>query len=721
MQQATAVAQDTSGNTYIAGYTDAADFPVVNAAFARGGGVDAFLIKLDPSWNVVFSTYLGGSGDDRATALGVDTQGNVYVAGSTTSSSIAGVTLSRSGAAQDGFVVKLDPTGRTVLYAIAIGGSLNDTLNAMVVRPDGTVFAAGQTSSTDLPVVNAAQSTLRGVQNAFAVELGPSGTVVYCTYVGGSGRDGANGIAVDGNGIAWIAGSTTSNDFPLKSPLRSTFAGLQIGFVTRISANGSQFLFSTYLGGSGGGPITPESANAVAVDAQGNAFVAGITSSTDFPVLGAWQASAGGFSDAFLSSFDSGGNLRFSSYLGGGSWDCAYSVAVLPDGQVAVSGDTLSSDFPVSSSEQSWHAGGYLGFVAVFDNAGDQMPFSSYAEGGPSNAVLALTNTNPTVVVGVQSNGSPAIGTLATAAQVTTATTAQFADVPPSDYFFEAVNLLFDAGVTVGCAQSNSPQTRLFCPNDSIPREQMAAMIVRAVTGELTPSLYNHTQYFQDVPPSNQFYPHIQKLMDLGITIGCSQNPPLYCPGDAIPRWQMAIFMVRARLALYGAGFSSSPTPYFADVPTDVTGGAFPFIQRAYEEKVTSGCGSNPLIYCPDWLVTREQMAAFIMRGLFNKTMLVGPTAPYLAGVSLPNTVAATPGSQITVTITGANTSFQSGDTVTVPSGMLAVSNVVVNSATSITAALTVNGTAVAGPQALVVSSGGQNLTLPLAIKAGTY
>ncbi|MGA2186731.1 MAG: hypothetical protein ABSH47_27270, partial [Bryobacteraceae bacterium] len=123
----------------------------------------------------------------------------------------------------------------------------------------------------------------------------------------------------------------------------------------------------------------------------------------------------------------------------------------------------------------------------------------------------------------------------------------------------------------------------------------------------------------------------------------------------------------------------------------------------------------------PDWLVTREQMAAFIMRGLFNKTMLVGPTAPYLAGVSLPNTVAATPGSQITVTITGANTSFQSGDTVTVPSGMLAVSNVVVNSATSITAALTVNGTAVAGPQALVVSSGGQNLTLPLAIKAGTY
>jgi hypothetical protein len=113
-------------------------------------------------------------------------------------------------------------------------------------------------------------------------------------------------------------------------------------------------------------------------------------------------------------------------------------------------------------------------------------------------------------------------------------------------------------------------------------------------------------------------------------------------------------------------------------------------------------------------------MASFIMRALFNETTILGPTAPQLMGVS-PDAVAASPGSQITVTITGANTNFQSGDTVTVPSGMLTVSNVIVNWATSITATLTVNGTAVAGPQALVVTTRGQNLTLPLAINVGTY
>jgi hypothetical protein len=113
-------------------------------------------------------------------------------------------------------------------------------------------------------------------------------------------------------------------------------------------------------------------------------------------------------------------------------------------------------------------------------------------------------------------------------------------------------------------------------------------------------------------------------------------------------------------------------------------------------------------------------MASFIMRALFNQTTILGPTAPVVTGVS-PSAVAATSGSQIAVTITGANTNFQSGDTVTVPSGMLTVSDVAVNSTTSIAATLTVNGNAVAGPQALVVTSGGQNLALPLAIQVGTY
>ncbi len=230
----------------------------------------------------------------------------------------------------------------------------------------------------------------------------------------------------------------------------------------------------------------------------------------------------------------------------------------------------------------------------------------------------------------------------------------------------------------------------MFCPNDNVTREEMAAFIVRAVTGTTTPAIYNPTPYFTDVPTTNPFFPHIQKMKELGITTGCGTG--LFCPTDTIPRWEMAIFMVRARLALYGATFTTATTPYFADVPTNVEGNGvpFPFIQRSYEEHITNGCGTNPLIYCPDELVTRGQMASFIMRGLFNETTILGPTAPQVTGVS-PNTMASTLGTQITVTITGVNTNFQTGDTVTVPSGMLDVSNVVVNSATSITATLTAN------------------------------
>jgi hypothetical protein len=214
-------------------------------------------------------------------------------------------------------------------------------------------------------------------------------------------------------------------------------------------------------------------------------------------------------------------------------------------------------------------------------------------------------------------------------------------------------------------------------------------------------------------------------MEELGITAGCA--PGLFCPTDSIPRWEMAIFVIRARLTLYGASFPFNSTPYFGDVPTNVEGNGvpFPFIQKAKDEYVTNGCGTNPaltptLVYCPDELVTRGQMAAFIMRALFNQTTILGPTAPQVTGVA-PNTMASTVGTHISVTITGTNTNFHNGDTVTVPSGMLAVSNVMVHSTTSITATLTADSNVVAGPQALVVTSGGQNLTLPLAIKVGTY
>jgi probable HAF family extracellular repeat protein len=311
----------------------------------------------------------------------------------------------------------------------------------------------------------------------------------------------------------------------------------------------------------------------------------------------------------------------------------------------------------------------------------------------------------------------------ASASEVTTIqTTAQFNDVPPGATYFDAANLMFQAGVTTGCVEGSTPQARSYCPDQVVTRQEMAAFIDRAIAGATNPAIYNPTPYFQDVPDTNPFFAHIQNLMQFGITTGCSHSPALYCPYDAIPRWEMAMVLIRARLMLFGQSFAASTIPYFADAPTDVegTGMPFPFIQRAFEEQVTNGCGTSPLVYCPDQLVTRGEMASFVMRALFNETMTLCLTAPQLTGVS-PNALPATLGSQITVTITSVNTYFQNGDTLTVPSGMLTVSDVTVNAATSITATLTTNSTTVGAPQSLVVTSGGQNLTLPLAIKVGTY
>jgi len=388
-----------------------------------------------------------------------------------------------------------------------------------------------------------------------------------------------------------------------------------------------------------------------------------------------------------------------------------------PTGLTATPGNgQVSLTWTASSGATSYNA--YRGTTAGAERPtaiATGITTNSYIDSGLTNGMqyfykVAAVNTGGTSPLSNEASATPAM------------TVAEFNDVPPTASYFDAANLMFLAGVTTGCVAGSSPQTREFCPNDDVTREEMAAFIVRAVTGTITPAIYNPTPYFQDVPSTNPFFPHIQKLMDLGITTGCSQSPALFCPTNEIPRWEMAIFMIRARLMLYGASFSYNPTPYFADVPTNVEGNGmpFPYIQRAYEEAITNGCGTNPLVYCPDEVVTRGQMASFIMRGLFNETMVIGPTAPYLTAVT-PNTVSQTAGSQITVTITGANTNFQSGDAVTVPSGMLTVSNVVMNSATSISATLTVNANAVAGPQALVVTTGGQNITLPLAVRVGTY
>ncbi len=233
-----------------------------------------------------YATYLGGSGVDQGTGIAVDGSGNVYVAGDTTSPTFPtttgaySTTLAGGTSTGDAFVSKLSPDGSTLLYSTYLGGSGDEDVWHVAVDGAGEAEIVGYTDSTNYPTVNAAQGTYGGgVYNAFASKLSADGSaLVYSTYLGGNGDDEAYGLAVDSAGNAYVAGLTSSTNFPLKNALQGTFSGVYDAFVTEFDPNGA-LLYSTYLGGNG-----DDDAYGIALDGAGNAYVTGATTSSNFPV-----------------------------------------------------------------------------------------------------------------------------------------------------------------------------------------------------------------------------------------------------------------------------------------------------------------------------------------------------------------------------------------------------------------------------------------------------
>ncbi len=632
---------------------------------------------------------------------------------------------------QSDFVTKLGLDGKSIVWSTYYGVYGGVEGGAVALASSGNVWLGGDLVYTgSLPVSSDARNaSTYSPGRAFLAEIADS--TASCSYTINPSTQysyaaGHLDFAVTApSGCAWTAtpsagwihlirtSGTASGTIPLTVDANTTGStrtgtvtvGGQTYTITQPASSCTYQVNSPALGSSGGTATITVTAGA------GCPWDVELTTSDPAEVTSSLTGTGTGQVTVSIPQNTGANNLTYGVAIGGvtsnisvpGNTNCTVSF---PNGtNINLPADALPYSFPVTTNPNGC---GY--------NSSSDQPSWLALTSGPAGTVSYTVTLNGT---GLDRVGHLTVGgTQITVTQAFTST--RFNDVPPGNAYFDAVNLMFDKGVTDGCVQGSTPQTRSYCPDALVTRGQMAAFIVRSVTGTLTPALYNPTPFFADVPNTYTFFPHIQKMMELGITVGCDPGPPaLYCPDVSIPRWQMAIFMVRARLALHGAAFSFSPTPYFTDAAPSGDGGAsFPYIQRAYEEHITVGCDTN--LYCPETLVTRGQMGTFIMRSLFNQTTIQGPTAPMLTGVS-PNTMASTLGSHITVTITGANTNFQAGNTVTVPSGMLTVSNVIVNSATSITATLTTNATTVAAPQSLVVTTGGQNLTLPLSIKVGTY
>jgi preprotein translocase subunit SecG len=374
---ANGITVDSEGNAYIVGTTVSVDFPTTTGVFEQiqQGAQDAFVSKLDPFGDsFIYSTYLGGSGDDFGNGVAVDSSGNAYVTGTTQSGDFPTVNFfdNSLGGAQDAFVSKFDPSlsgVASLIYSTYLGGANDDLGNSIAVDTSNNAYVVGTTLSNDFPIQNAFQAANAGSNDAFVTKLKADGTapLIYSTYLGGSNNDLGNGIAVDTSNNAYVAGTTLSDDFPVKNPLQPTrggdndafISGDNDAFISKFNSAGSVLTYSTYLGGS-----MDDFGSSIAVDISGNAHVTGTTVSDNFPTENAFQADRGGLQDSFVTKVNAAGDtLIYSSYLGGNQNDLGNDVAVDGLGNAFVTGSTLSNDFPTKSVQNN-PGGGNDGFVA---------------------------------------------------------------------------------------------------------------------------------------------------------------------------------------------------------------------------------------------------------------------------------------------------------------------------------------------------------------------
>jgi hypothetical protein len=356
-------------------------------------GVDVYVAKLSPAGKLLYITYLGGSGDDRGYGIAVDSSGAAVVAGWTYSTNFPVVNGAqpRLGGGRDGFVAKLNAAGNALVFSTYLGGSGADSGNAVALDPQGNIYVAGETDSTNFPVLNGFQTQIGGRQDAFLAKFSGAGTKLYGTYLGGVGDDRATAIAVDASGNAYITGSTFSTNLPVASAFQPKLGGGQDAFAAKIGPTGSALIYSTYLGGSGGTISAPEIGNGIAVDSAGCAYIAGTTSSSNFPTSNPLKSSLSGSQDAFVLKLSASGNaLVYSTYLGGSSIDMAMAIAVDSTGRAYVAGYTASTDFPTISAVQSTYAGGYDAFIAVLTTLGNALTMATYWGGLASDSANAI-------------------------------------------------------------------------------------------------------------------------------------------------------------------------------------------------------------------------------------------------------------------------------------------------------------------------------------------
>jgi hypothetical protein len=473
------IAVDSAGSAYVTGYTQSTNFPTVNPLQPSNGGiVNAFVTKLNPEGTAfVYSTYLGGKSQDMGGGIAIDSSGNAYVTGQTTSTNFpttpGAFQFFKQNASADSaaFVTKLNSTGSALLYSTYLSGSSSDSGAGIAVDSSGRASVTGQAFSTNFPVTpGAPQPTLGGAPDAFVTTLAANGgSLVFSTYLGGSAIDMGVGIALDPSGNIYITGSTVSSNFPLVNPLQPASGGGYDAFVAKFNPFTSTLVYSTYLGGS-----STDFGFGIAVDSVGSAYVTGLTTSTNFPTANPYQKNLLGNvttnQNAFVTKLNPAGSaLVYSTYLGA-SFVTGYGIAVDSTGAAYVTGIT-QGNFPLVGSLVASDREANP-FVTKFNPAGSSLVYSTYLGGFGAGSGIAVDTSGNAYVTGFVGSvlpfpttpgaaqttfGGVAGGTNAFVAKVGSGveSVAAAKSSPNPSVFGEQVT--FTATVTPGSASSNTP------------------------------------------------------------------------------------------------------------------------------------------------------------------------------------------------------------------------------------------------------------------------
>ena len=383
------IAVDSGGNAYIVSMASTMDYPTTPGAFKTQimSGVSTVAVtKLNPTGNaLVYSTFVGTLGGyGNAAGIAIDSSGEAYITGSTQATdfpttSSAFQNVNKAPAYANAFVTKLNPTGTALVYSTYLGGSVDlssnvvysDSGRSIVIDNTGSAYVTGTTASSDFPTTPGAFQRTNlardGYYTAFVTKLNPTGTALtYSTYLGGNHQNLGNGIAIDSGGSAYIAGQTYSDDFPVTpGAFQTTNPGNIKAFVAKLNPAGTALTYATYLRGTYGARNLQEgdSANGIAVDSSGCAYVTGMAATTDFPTtIGAFQRPQKTFSfnTAFVTKLNSTGTaLLYSTLLRGSSTqpengygDVGYSIALDSSDNAYIAGFTDSSNFPTTPGTQ---------------------------------------------------------------------------------------------------------------------------------------------------------------------------------------------------------------------------------------------------------------------------------------------------------------------------------------------------------------------------------